>query len=395
MNFKYYLTSYKKQDSTQALRLKIETSKNDVQYIDANISLLKTQWDSKKQIVKRHSLEEQLNAKLNRLLKDVKSIYYKNDGVSAKRLLDIYKVSKKHNTSSFLDFYQDLVDEMHLKNKVRSAITNQKYIVKLKQFKSTILFSDLSVPWAKEYEKWMLNKGNKTNTIASNFKAIYASLNKAVDLGLIGKNPIKGYKIVTENSNKEILTINEIQKIIDIDIESRFKGIIEARDMFLFSFYTAGMRFSDMCKLKNKNISDDFIIYTMEKSKSRIGAKRYIPLNVKSKQIIEKYKSNDTFLFKILRGMDKSTLSEIEYQIYIRNNSLNKSLKILAKRCKINKSISMHTSKHSFADYAVKGGLDVIDISQLLGHTKLSTTQHYLKDFYPEKQVTAINKLFN
>ncbi|MFV0565363.1 MAG: hypothetical protein ACK5NB_05960 [Flavobacteriaceae bacterium] len=66
MNFKYYLASYKKQNGTYSIRLKLETNKKDIQYIDSKISVLKTQWDAKRQKVKRHTLEEQLNGQLNR-----------------------------------------------------------------------------------------------------------------------------------------------------------------------------------------------------------------------------------------------------------------------------------------------------------------------------------------
>lgn len=105
MNFNYYLSSYLKKNGTQLIRLKIETSKKDVQYIDSGISVLKNQWDDKKKKIKRHPLEEKLNANLQSLLISVQQIYYNNKGISAKRLLLLYKNNKKYDTSSFLDFY--------------------------------------------------------------------------------------------------------------------------------------------------------------------------------------------------------------------------------------------------------------------------------------------------
>ena len=395
MNFNFQLRSYKKQNGTQAIRLRFFTSANDIQYIDTKISVLKNQWDSKKQIVRKHNLEEKFNAKLNSLLSEVKKVYYQNESVSAKRLLQIYRNTKKYDSSSFLDFYQTLVDEMRLKDKIRSANTNQKYIDKLKKFSSYVAFSDLSVMWAKEYENWMLKRGNKVNTIASNFKSIYSVLNKAVKAGLIKSNPIKGYEIVTENVEKQSLTIDEIQLIIDLEIHQRHKGMIKARDMFLFSFYTAGMRFTDMCRLRWDNIIDRYIVYTMNKSKSRAGSRRSIPLNPKSIEILNKYKSKDDyFVFPPLYGYEKATTEKIEHRIYIQNNNLNRALKLIANRCNINKPLSMHMGKHSFTDYAVKNDVGVLMISKLLGHTKLATTQHYLKDFYHKEESEAIKKLF-
>ncbi|MFL0063745.1 tyrosine-type recombinase/integrase [Tenacibaculum maritimum] len=395
MIFKFYLLGYIKQNKTQTIRLKIENGKKNVQYIDTKISVLKNQWDHKKQQIKKHHLEENLNAKLNALITEVKQLYYKNEGVSTKRLLQIYKTSKKYDTTDFLGFYQILVDEMILKDKIRSATTNQIYINKLKQFSSFIYFSDLSVTWAKEYELWLLKKGNKTNTIASNFKAIYAALNKAVVSGVINSNPIKGYQIVNENVEKQSLTLDEIQTVIKLEIAPRHKAMIKARDMFLFSFYTAGMRYTDICKLKWTNIIDNDIVYTMNKSKSRAGARRSIPLNPKSIEILEKYKDkDDCFVFPPLYNYKDKTTTEIEYRLKVQNNNLNRALKILAEHCEIDKPISMHMAKHTFTDYAVKSEVGLLMISKLLGHTKLATTQHYLKDFYHKDESDAINKLF-
>lgn len=64
----------------------------------------------------------------------------------------------------------------------------------------------------------MLEKGNKVNTVASNFKAIYAVLNKAVKMGVIKQNPIKGFEIITENTQKDSLTIEEISKLSELEV---------------------------------------------------------------------------------------------------------------------------------------------------------------------------------
>lgn len=143
----------------------------------------------------------------------------------------------------------------------------------------------------------MLKKGNKINTIASVFKSINSSLNKAVKAGIINYNPIKGYQIVNENVEKQSLTLNEIQTIIDLEIHLRHKAMIKSRDMFLFSFYTAGMRFTDICKLQWSNIVENEIVYTMNKARNRTGGRRSIPLNPKSRAILEKYKGKMIVLF--------------------------------------------------------------------------------------------------
>ena len=394
MNFQFQQRTYKKQNGTQAIRLRIFTSANDIQYIDTGVSILKNQWDDKKQQVKKHPIEEQLNASMNALLNDVKILYYKNEGVSAKRLLQIYKNSKKYDGSSLLNFYQSIVDENKMKGAIRTAKTQQHYIDKLSKFASFLSFADISPLWAKDYEKWLISRGNKPNTIASNFKCLNAILNKAVKMGLIEKNPLKGYEIKTVNSKKDILSIEDINLLENYEIAPHFKGMELARDVFLFSFYMAGMRFSDVCKLKWENVTDTEVVYTMGKSEKRAGATRYIPITPKVKQILERYKANKTFIFPILDKCDLNNIEKVEYTIYIANNKLNRSIKILAKHAGITKHVSMHIAKHSFASYAVKNNVNLFHISKLLGHTKLSTTEHYLRDFFQKEQTDVMNSLF-
>ncbi len=54
----------------------------------------------------------------------------------------------------------------------------------------------------------------------------------------------------------------------------------------------------------------------------------------------------------------------------------------------------MHMAKHSFSDYAVKSKVDLLVLSKLLGHVKLSTTQHYLKDFYQKEESEQVHSTF-
>jgi integrase len=395
MNFSFQINTYKKRNGSQAIRLRFFTSSNDVQYVDTKISVLKNQWDPQKQIVKKHNLEENYNAKLNTLLSEVKKVHYKNEGVSAKRLLQIYRNTKKYDTSSFLDFYQSIVDEKKLRGEYRTAKTYQHYLNKLKMFSAFVAFSDISPPWGSEYDSFLRARKNKTNTISSNFRALHLVLNNAVKMGIIEKNPLKGYTVNPVNVEKQSLTLEEIELIINLEISERHRGMVKARDLFLFSFYTAGMRFTDICKLKWSNIIENDIVYIMNKSRNRSGGRRTVPLNSKSLEILEKYKGkNDFYIFPPLYGYQKSAVEKIEHRIYIQNNNLNRALKLIATQCKINKPISMHMAKHSFTDYAVKSDVGLLMISKLLGHTKLATTQHYLKDFYQKEESDTIKKLF-
>ena len=395
MNFNYYLSPYKKKNGTQLIRLKIETSQTDVQYLETGISIKKTQWDSNKRKIKKHALEEQLNNSLTAQMAEVQKVYYGNTGVSARRLLSLIKNRQKLASMSFVDFYKNYINEKKTEGKIRTAISQQKSLNKFKSFAGNAIFSDLTMDLLRDYEKNMLKKGNKTNTIALNIENLKKVMNLAEKQGLINENNIKFYKTKRENSEKNALTIEEIEKLSNIDLPSGRKGMIVARDIFLISFYTAGMRFSDVCKLKWSNISNNHIVYVMSKSRGRSGSKRTVPLNSSSMALLNKYKGrNDTFIFPPLYGWETKTQEEIENRIMSKNQMLNVSLKLMDKKLGLGKSLSFHMAKHSFADFAVKNNTNLLLTSKLLGHTKLSTTQHYLKDFYNKEQVDEMNRLF-
>ena len=91
----------------------------------------------------------------------------------------------------------------------------------------------------------------------------------------------------------------------------------------------------------------------------------------------------------------KASTVDLELRIKIQNNNLNRSLKILAENCEIDKQISMHIAKHTFTDYAVKSDVGLLMISKLLGHSKLATTEHYLKDFYHKEESDTMDELFS
>tara|TARA_R110002049_G_scaffold177892_5_gene345092 strand:- start:2551 stop:2790 length:240 start_codon:yes stop_codon:yes gene_type:complete len=77
----------------------METSKKDVQYLDSGVSVKKAQWDDKRKKVKRHTLEEKLNASLQSLLISVQKMYYNSKEPPLKTVTLVFRLDPKgHNT---------------------------------------------------------------------------------------------------------------------------------------------------------------------------------------------------------------------------------------------------------------------------------------------------------
>ena len=77
------------------------------------------------------------------------------------------------------------------------------------------------------------------------------------------------------------------------------------------------------------------------------------------------------------------------------NSLVNKSLISIQKELGIKTKISFHTARHSFANYCVKKKIHIKTVQELLGHSKISTTQGYLRSFDQEESDNALDELFS
>ncbi len=136
------------------------------------------------------------------------------------------------------------------------------------------------------------------------------------------------------------------------------EGIELTRDMFLFGCYT-GLRFSDVSTITKADIIEgSHISIITKKTKKWVN----IPLMDNMVALIKKYKSNhrnELFPFRT-------------------NQCCNRDLKIIAAKCGIDKEITFHMSRHSFATNLITGNVNPMLVSQLLGHTNMTQTMIYV-----------------
>ena len=89
---------------------------------------------------------------------------------------------------SFVDFFQNYIDEKKVEGKIRTAISQQKSLDKFSSFAWNVIFSDLTVDLLRDYEKSILKRGNKTNTIALNIENPKKVMNLIKKQGLLNEN---------------------------------------------------------------------------------------------------------------------------------------------------------------------------------------------------------------
>lgn len=170
----------------------------------------------------------------------------------------------------------------------------------------------------------------------------------------------------------EVLTVSEIDRIInEIDTDSaeglRNRAIIE-------TLYGCGLRVSELISLEISkiNLDDEFIVVSGKGSKERL-----VPMSGISADLIREYMKSARGVFGIKKG-DENILFLNRRGGRLTRQMIFTMTRRLADLAGINRTISPHTFRHSFATHLLEGGANLRAIQQMLGHVSLGTTEIYL-----------------
>lgn len=202
------------------------------------------------------------------------------------------------------------------------------------------------------------------------------ALNKALRDGIIEKNPMKQLsakeRFHQQESTREYLTIDELKSMIAIPCEDE-----ALKSAFLFSCFT-GLRISDVRSLtwgkvlEFPNGNGQYLRVKMQKTQNYAN----IPLSKDALRYMRRTDSPDEPIFRISPA----------------TSVITQRLQAWAGNANVNKRISYHVSRHTFATMLLTVGVDIYTVSKLLGHTNISTTQIYAK-IIDKKKVDAISKV--
>ena len=162
----------------------------------------------------------------------------------------------------------------------------------------------------------------------------------------------------------------------------------------MFSFYCAGIRASDILQLKWENIVDGRLVYQMHKT-SRFHS---LKLHEKPIKILDLYGPGnlEEFIFPFLSNdVDYEDPTFRYNQLNAKTSLLNKYLRQIATKAEINKKISTHTARHSFADIARQKTDNIYNLSKTLGHSSIKITEAYLASFDQKAVDDTLDEVFN
>lgn len=302
-------------------------------------------------------------------------------------------------SEDYIAFASLQIKRMREKGKIRTAKRYLSVLNKLERFRNgnPFTFDDFNLSFLHDYEAHLKSLGNDTNTIRSNFKVLRTMLYLAIreDKFPQEKNPFFKFKLKQAPTKKERLNLQEIELLSNIQL-TKDTNIYHVRNAFLFSFYSAGIRVSDLFQLKWINVQNKVLDYRMGKTKKH----RRLKSVKKAQDILDLYRTESSkpnhFIFPFLENeVDYSDEEFLTSQLSAKTTIFNNNLKKLMKRTGIQKNLSSHIARHSFADYARKQGMTIYDISKALGHSSLGITERYLSDFDDSSLDDAMESLFD
>ena len=203
----------------------------------------------------------------------------------------------------------------------------------------------------------------------------------------------KKERIRVKSGHKIGLTRSEIERIEIIDLDEG-TAIWHTRNVWLFSYYFAGIRISDVLEMKWSDFMDGRLFYTMNKNEKPLSLK--IP--DKAKIILNYYRpsslSKEDFVFPYLKKANPKSKQDIFVKTRNASTLLNKYLKRLADKCNIEKNLSNHIARHSFGNIA-GDAISPLMLQKLYRHSDLKTTINYQANFIHKDADDALDAVLN
>ena len=219
---------------------------------------------------------------------------------------------------------------------------------------------------------------HKKNTAVKHLRCLMRVVNVAVANRHLSFDPFLNFKAQREICERVFLTEEELRILINKDF--RIKRLERVRDLFVFCCFT-GLSYSDVKTLTPEHFETDANGRTwIKKKRVKTGVLFRVPLLPIPKLILEKYKGGD----KLLPVVDLS--------------STDAYLKEIAELCGINKNISSHTARFTFATtVTITNRISLEVVSKMMGHTNTRMTSHYAKiiDKYIGEEMDRLNELYD
>ena len=392
-------------DSTGHCPLYIRIIKDrKTKFITAGVKLKENEWDELKQKVKKnHPNSARMNASLAQKIADaeaqVADLERKVKTVSIKKIKEAIKGKEVPN------FFEYAYKRMEIIKSTVSYSTYKAYyaaIVKFEKWVGTrdVYFDDFSVTLLNDYKNY-LSKELKNGLTTQRLSIIVLGtiFNQAIKEEIIPETmfPFKKLTLKTDNTKRLFLNKDKILDLTQLKLIEGKKANLW-RDLFLFSIYAGGLRFSDVIEMQYKHYNKNE--QRISKLIRKTGRPHQFKIGKVAIDILEKYckegADNEAYIFPVIedkKGYERS--ESLRYTYTAKYNKLaNWHLKKLGEKMELPFKLSFHLSRHTFATNALNNGMRIEHVSKLMDHRDISTTQVYAKIISEELDKAVDNYIY-
>ncbi len=314
----------------------------------------------------RETLSIYTSGKKRKTLED-KNSWALAEKVKAKKITEIaegnYGFEKSATKKAcFVSYFRKITEEeeRQYNEGEKNAKTFHTYRSTLKRLESftggSLPFGQLDVKWLESFKAYLIRELPSPRTQSTYFAKIRAVINRAYRERVIQYNPVPAVKQISkEQSEKVYLLEQEVVKLVNTPCKQTIW-----KKAFLFSCFT-GLRLSDVSNLTWDKVKGNTLHFRQQKT----GGYEYLPMSKTALNILKSLEDKDSE--KVFAGLEVGMGKRGYY------------LKRWALSAGIDKPITYHSSRHTYATMLLTKGVDLYTVSKLLGHQDIATTLIYAK----------------
>ena len=369
------------------------TTGNSTARFGAKLKVDPRLWDSKSgRLTGKTKHAAQANDHLNKIMLSINrhydSMVAKFGCVTAIQIKEAFQ-GMAAGQAMLLEYFSQFNDKFHKRIGIsRAQGTWKNYVaasnsiasfIHAKYCISDIAFTALDYSFIESYEHYLrVDRACMPGTIKESTRYLRFIVKQAVSEGIIVRDPFVGYRPPRVEKKQKFLTDEELSKLMNTPLENENHYL--TRDIFLIACFT-GLSFIDLWNLTPDKLEkdDDGVVWIRTKRK-KTGVPVNVPLLDIPLELIEKYKSSAP-AGKLLPVPILQTL--------------NKYLKIIARQCCIERQLTFHMGRHTYAtEIALSHGVPIESVSSMLGHSNITSTQIYAKitNNKIDEDMTALEK---
>ncbi len=383
-------------DGSHPLMVRI-TKDRQRKYVSTGLSLQLKHWDEAKAEPRRSCPDRpaveatigKWKAKFAEAATDLKQVEkpFTAGGVAAKAAKSVRRVG----VLGFIDDYNERLIKEKRMGTASTVRDIRRTLVRFetgeKRAPDKLLFTDLTPGYLDDFRSSMAERDLAQTSMAVYFRTLRLVYNQAIKRGLVLEKhyPFREFKVSQFDlrTRKRAISREDIGRLANLNPESSRLRL--AKDLFVFSYYGAGINFVDMAYLTWGDVQHGRLRYERKKTGHLFNFK----LSSAAVAILEYYrpftdKGNDSYVFPILDRQRHLTPKKIDNRIHKILGQVNPDLKVLAGMAGVDTVLTTYVARHSFATALKYSGVATAVISEAMGHQTEGITQTYLASFENE-----------